>query len=84
MEILLQEKAATEWVRRTFEGWERYPTNLSNYDRYAADGETLNQELSGFSEKLFCPKDCGISVDVLEIVGKCRILENPKNRLEAR
>ena len=66
---LLEEKAAIAWPRKTFEGWERYPTNLSTYDRNAIDGEALNLELSGFSDKLFCSKGCSIGVEVLDIEG---------------
>ena len=66
---LLEEKAAIGWSRKTFEGWERYPTNLSTYDRNAIDGEALNLELSNFSEKLFSGKGCSIGVDVLDIEG---------------
>ena len=66
---LLEEKTAVEWSTKTFAGWERYPTNLSSYDRNAIDGEALNLELSSFSEKLFCGKDCSIGVDVLDIEG---------------
>lgn len=65
----LEEKVAIEWSRKTFEGWEQYPTNLSTYDRNAIDGEALNLELSSFSEKLFCSKGCSIGVDVLDIEG---------------
>ena len=66
---LLEEKAAIERSGKTFEGWERYPTNLSTYDRNAIDGEALNLELSNFSEKIFSSKGCSIGVDVLDIEG---------------
>ena len=65
----LDEKAEKEGTKQTFEGWERYPTNLSNYDRNTIDGEALNLELSSFSGKLFSSKGRSIGVDVLDIEG---------------
>ncbi|KAG7005606.1 hypothetical protein G7Y79_00018g044130 [Physcia stellaris] len=63
---LLSEKQMVMKQSRTFEGWERYPTNLSNYHKSAIDGEALDQQLSRFSERLFCGKGCRIGVDIFE------------------
>lgn len=66
---LLSEKQMVMKQSRTFEGWERYPTNLSNYHQSAIDGEALDQQLSSFSERLFCGKGCRIGVDIFEVQG---------------
>ena len=66
---LLLERQMVMKQSRTFEGWERYPTNLSNYHKSAIDGEALDQQLSSFSERLFCGKGSRIGVDMFEIQG---------------
>ena len=69
MGILLEEKKYITWSRTTFDGWQRYPANLSNYDRNIIDGDALNQELTVHSERLFCGKASGINVDIFDIEG---------------
>lgn len=71
---LLLEKHAALRRSRTFEGWERYPMNLSNYHQSAIDGEALDQQLSSFSERLFCGKGCRIGVDILDVQGSWLLL----------
>ena len=69
MENLPEDKVGGRLTKRSFEGWDRYPMNLPNYDRNAIDGEALNQELSSFSVKLFCEREFGIDVDIFDVEG---------------
>lgn len=53
----------------SFEGHDRYPTNLAEYNCFTTDGEALSKRLSTSSSELFCSSGDGINVDVFDVDG---------------
>lgn len=67
----------------TFKGWQDYPANLTTYNPFTTDGDSLNARLSELSPKLFCKPFGPIEVDIFEISGESGSLyfcmsENPR------
>lgn len=54
---------------RSCHGYDRYPTNLADYNCFTTNGEELSNRLSSLSADLFIQSSDSINVDIFDIDG---------------